>query len=155
VPAIVDAHVTSSDDPRTRVAPGLIAAYRAAHYQVTGASPPFVLMIDAPSAALADCHRVHGVECSAFLTAWNPGSVPTPSAENAAAGARLAQLLRARGHRLLAGRSVDPAGNWEAEEGVLVLGMGSGEACAIGRAFGQAGLVHAERDAILRLVLLK
>jgi hypothetical protein len=146
--------VTSSDDVSVRVVPGLIAAYRATRYEITGGPAPFALTINVPSAALAECHRVHGVECSAFLTAWNPASVRALPAENVAAAMRLEAQLRARGYRLLAGRGVDPAGAWEAEESVLVLGIGHSEACAVGRAFGQAGLVHAGRDAVPRLVLL-
>ena len=139
----------------SRLPPSLLAAYRATRYEVSGATPPFVLCVDEPSAALAACHRAHGVRCSAFVTAWNPGSREAAPAANAAAEAALEQCLRARGHPLLAGRGVDPAGRWPAETSVLALGLARDVACDIARQFGQAGLVCAGDDAVPRLVLIE
>lgn len=143
----------------TREAPGrptseLVAAYRAARYHVGGAAEPFDLTLDAPNPALAACHRAHGVDCSAFLTAWNPASRPTAAAVNAAAAARLAQRLRDLGHPLLAGFGADPGGRWPAEESVLALGLALEPASRIAREFGQVAFLHAGCDAIPRLVLL-
>jgi hypothetical protein len=138
----------------SRLTPALLAAYRATRYEVSAAVPPFVLRVDEASPALADCHRANGVDCSAFLTAWNPGSVRAPAAANAATAVELERRLKVLGQQWLAGRAVDPAGAWEAEASVLVLGIGRAEAAAIGREFGQAGLVYAGHDAIPRLLLL-
>ncbi len=137
------------------LAPAVVDAYRATRYEVGGQPPLFVLRVEEPSAALAACHRNHGVHCSAFLTAWNPGSRPAPPAENAAAGAALEQRLRAAGYRLLAGRGVDPSGAWPLEQSVLALGIERAAACALAREFGQAGLVFAGPDSVPRLVLLE
>jgi hypothetical protein len=139
----------------SRVPAEMIAAYRAAHYRVSAAVPPFELTVDVPSAALARCHQAFGVECSAFLTAWNPGSVPAPAEANRAAAARLEARLLARGYRLIGGQGIDPTGQWSAEDSVLVPGLDLREASATGRAFGQAALIHAGRDAVPRLVLLE
>lgn len=141
-------------DRRSTLPPTLLAAYRAARYEVSGATPPFVLRVDEPSAALAQCHEHHGVRCSAFLTAWNPGSRPVAAGVNAAAQAALEERLRAAGHRLLAGRGVDRAGRWPPEASVLALGLEREAARLLGREFGQAGLVWAGADAVPRLVLL-
>jgi hypothetical protein len=139
---------------RSRWPPALVAAYRAARYEVTAATPPFALRVDEPSVALATCHRAHDVRCSAFVTAWNPGSRQAAAAVNSAAATALEQCLRGRGYRLLAGRGVDPAGRWPAEDSVLVLGLEHDAACEIARQFGQAALVCAGDDAVPRLVLL-
>ena len=147
--------MTSSQSSGSRVPSTLIAAYRATHYCVNGVTPPFLMRIDAPNADLAACHRAHGVECSVFLTAWNPGSRPTPEADNAAAQGRLEALLRARGYPLLAGLGLDPTGQWEGEESFLALGMERGTGCEIGREFHQHSIVWAGPDAIPRLVLLE
>jgi hypothetical protein len=147
--------VTREPGGGSRIPPALVAAYRAARYRVSAARPPFELMIDAPSAALAACHRAYGVERSAFLTAWNPASIPASGAANSAAAARLEGRLRGCGYRLLGGQGLDPAGQWAAEDSVLVLGIGLAEASAIGREFGQAALLHAGPDAVPRLVLLQ
>ena len=149
-----DGPVTNDRRFDSTLAPELIAAYQAAHYRVSGATPPFDLVLDVPNAALAACHRRYGVDCSALLTAWNPHSVRVPPADNALAAARLEQRLQALGLRWLAGFGADAAGAWEAEPSLLVFGLGRDAACAIGRDFGQAGLVHAGGDAVPRLVLL-
>ena len=146
--------MTDGDQFHSSLSPALVALYRAAHYRVTGASPPFDLQLDVPSGALAACHRAHGVHCSAFLTAWNPHSVHVPAAQNARAAERLEQQLHSLGHHWLTGFGADAAGVWGAEPSVLVLGLARHAACAIGRDFGQAALVYAGRDAVPRLVLL-
>jgi hypothetical protein len=136
------------------LAPALLDAYRAARYRVGDGRQSFELRIDAPSDALAACHRAHGVDRSAFLTAWNPGSRPAAAPVNAAAQSRLEDRLRALGFALLPGQGIDPTGAWPAEDSVLALGIGREEASAIARAFGQAALVHAAHDAVPRLVLV-
>jgi hypothetical protein len=143
------------DAGASRLPPSLIDAYRATRYEVTGTPSPFVLRVGEPNEALAACHLAHGVRCSAFVTAWNPGSRALAAAVNAAAEIALEERLRARGYRLLAGRGIDPAGRWPAEESVLVLGLDRAAACAIAREFGQAGLVCAGADAVPHLVLLE
>jgi Protein of unknown function (DUF3293) len=145
---------TTDTDRASRLPPSLLAAWRAARYEVTDASPPFVLAVDAPSAALAACHAAHAVRCSAFVTAWNPGGRPAAPEANARAGDALTERLRAGGYVVLAGRGVDPAGEWPAEPSVLVLGLGHAAAAALAREFGQAGLLCAGADAVPRLVLL-
>lgn len=145
---------TADAGPRSRLPTSLLAAWRAARYEVTAAMPPFALVVDEPSAALAACHVAHHVRCSAFITACNPGGQPAAADANARNEAALEDALRARGFRFLAGRGVDPTGRWPAEASVLVLGLGRDEAAAIGREFGQAGLVCAGADAVPRLVLL-
>lgn len=149
-PALVERSLEGS-----RVAPTLIAAYRATHYCVNGVSPPFLLRIDEPNDDLAACHLTGGVDSSAFLTAWNPGSRPTSEAENELAQQRLKDLLHARGFVLLAGLGADPSGQWAGEESLLVLGIGREAACDIGRSFRQHGIVWAGRDSVPRLVMLE
>lgn len=145
----------TDDDRGSRLPPTLLAAYRATWYEVNGASPPFVLRVDEPSAALAACHRAHGVHCSAFLTAWNPGSRPAAAAENHAAAEDLERRLASAGYRTLAGRGVDPDDRWPPEDSRLVLGVDRRTAVAIAREFRQAGLLYSGADAVPRLVLLE
>ncbi len=132
----------------------LEAPFRAARYDVTGASPPFVLHIDVPSAALLDCHRAHGVDCSAFLTAANPAAVQRGAADNERAHARLLEAVRRQGRAALQARAVDPDGRWPDEKSLLVLGLAAPQAVALARAFGQAALVVAGADAVPRLLWL-
>ena len=143
-----------SYDAGSLVAPTLIAAYRATHYCVNGISPPFLLRVDEANPDLAKCHLAYGVRCSAFITAWNPGSRPTTEEENHAAQFRLEAMLRERGYRLIDGLGVDPTGQWAGEESFLVLGIDRDAACNAGRTFLQHGIVWSGADTMPRLLLL-
>jgi hypothetical protein len=140
---------------RSRVDAALIAAYRATLYCVNGASPPFLLRLDVPNADLAEFHAANSVQCSAFLTAWNPGSRPTPDEVNQSSQARLKAQLAEDGFRIVDGLGVDPTGQWAGEESVLVLGIDLQTACAVGRAFKQHGVVWSGADAVPHLVMLE
>ena len=133
---------------------GLLAAYRAAHYKVTGTATPFGLRVGQPSAELAALHRANGVNCSAFITAWNPRSVATSGNLNRASPQRLESQLTAMGLAFLAGIGEDPAGVWPGEPSVLVLGIPRSEAERIGRTFGQLAIVWSGEPAIPELVVL-
>lgn len=147
--------MTTQSPESSRVAPTLIAAYRATHYCVNGVSPPFLLRVDEVNSDLAACHRARAVDCSAFLTAWNPGSRPMSDEDNELAQARLREALEARGYAHLEGLGVDPTGQWAGEESVLVLGIGREAACELGREFRQHGIVWSGADAVPRLVMLE
>jgi hypothetical protein len=133
----------------------LLAAYRAAHYQVTGAPTPFVMRVGERSAQLASVHRVHAVNCSAFITAWNPGSVSRPEDVNRASQVRLETELTRLGVTFLAGIGQDPAGVWPGEPSVLALGVSRSEAVRLGRAFDQRAIVWSGETAIPELVILR
>jgi len=147
--------LTTQPPASSRVAPTLIAAYRATHYCVNGVSPPFLLRVDEVNADLAACHLARAVESSAFLTAWNPGSRPMVDEDNALAQDRLRRTLEARGYALLEGLGVDPTGQWAGEESFLVLGIGREAACELGREFRQHGIVWSGADAVPHLVMLE
>lgn len=153
----------------------LIAAYSAAHYEVSadasaGLAAPFVLRVDVASPELLDLYRRHGVSQAAYLTACNPHSTMLSDADNRARMDELAQTLRAlagqgparsptdsdaRSYMNLHGRGTDPSGAWPGEASVLVLGMSEAEARELGTRFGQNALLHAGADGVPRLVLLR
>jgi hypothetical protein len=130
----------------------LLAAYAATHYKVTGTPAPFVLRVGQRSAELAAMYLANGVCCAAFLTAFNPNSVPQPEAINGASQQRLETELAAMGLTLLAGFGEDPSGTWPGEPSVLVLGMSRREAERVGRAFGQLAIVWSGESAVPELV---
>jgi hypothetical protein len=131
----------------------LLTAYLAAHYRVTGAAPPFVLQVGRRSAELASLHLANRVNCSAFITAWNPRGVAAPESLNRASQQRLESELAATGHTLLAGIGEDPAGVWPGEPSILVLGISRGEAERVGRRFGQLAIVWSGESATPELVV--
>jgi hypothetical protein len=132
----------------------LFSAYMAAHYKVTGTPTPFVLRVGEKSTELASVHLANGVNCSAFITAWNPRSVSQSENINRAAQDRLETELAAMGLTLLAGFGEDPSGAWPGEPSVLVLGSSRSEAERVGRAFGQLAIVWSGESAIPELVVL-
>lgn len=131
----------------------LIEAYRRAEYRVADGGYAFAMRIDEPSDSLRTCHAAFGVQCSAFITACNPRSVPTPDAENTAAMERLERTLEEDGYFVLQGLGVDPAGDWPGERSFLVLGIAPPDAVALARRFGQYAIVCAGEDATPRLVV--
>jgi hypothetical protein len=130
----------------------LLAAYLAAHYKVTGTANPFVLRVGHPSAELASVHLAHGVNCSAFVTAWNPQSVTTSVAMNQASQERLESELAGIGVTLVAGIGEDPAGVWPGEPSVLAVGISRSEAERVGRKFGQRAILWSGASAIPELI---
>ena len=88
---------------------------------------------------------------AAFVTAANPRGERRGAAQNLAAAAALEASLA---HPFLRGEGRDPQGLWPAEPSLLVIGIGRGEAAALGRALRQNAIVAIERGAAPELVLL-
>jgi hypothetical protein len=126
----------------------LAAAYNATHYEVHAPDGLMVLRIDALNPQL-------GVRCSAFLTAWNPRSVPAPAAENGAALERMRGEVTALGLAFWTGWGRDPTGQWPAEESLFVPGLELARARELGRRYDQHAIVYARHDAVPRLIWLE
>lgn len=138
----------------TSIAPDTLAAYQATDYCVEGLQP-CILKIGIPHPLLQTLHAQYGVDCSAFLTACNPLSLLQPAEENARRQAALEQSLKQANWRYLPGAGRHPAGDWPAEESVLVLGMPLAEAQRLGNEYGQNAVVWCGPDATPRLILLR
>lgn len=135
----------------SRLAPELIAAYRAALYRVAAG---FDLVIDTPSSALAAWQAGHGVSCSALITACNPASQRQPEPLNQSATRQLEALISQRKLSFSPTLALDPQGNWPPEPGFLIAGLRREAAEALGRRFGQNAIVWAGADAVPGLVVL-
>jgi hypothetical protein len=131
----------------------LLAAYARTEYHVDDHGYAFILRVDEPSAPLRACHAAFGVNCSTFITAWNPRSEPTPQHENEVAMARLHRELAAMGLRWLRGEGIDPSGDWPGEPSLLVLGLDETAARELAGRFGQNALLCADAGAAPRLVI--
>jgi len=132
----------------------LIQAYLATHYYVYGDAPT-VLKVAESNSALAALHRAAGVNCSAFITAWNPYSVQQPLARNLALQQSLQQILLQRELRWIKGVGQHPTDNWPGEESLLVLGLALADAKALGLQFGQNAIVWSGANAVPQLALLR
>lgn len=129
-------------------------AYREAIYILDAPEGRRRLVVGAKDPMLDRLLAAEGVATAARLTAANPGSAAELPAEvNAAANRRLADDLVRRGLRWLGCRSAAPDGSWP-EEGFLVLGIARAEAEALGRAYGQSGILWCARGQPIELVML-
>ncbi len=131
----------------------LVALYRRAHYCVPFQGSETILRIDVRSEMLLKIHRLRGVSCSAYITAWNPGGRALPLAENIARHHRLLSTLRSAGFAWQEGEGRSPEGDWR-ETSVLVLGMNEAQARGIGSDFEQNAIVWSGADVTPRLLLL-
>lgn len=135
----------------TEIDPGTLEAYCRADYRISG---QWSLRIDQPCVELLAWHRHFRVECSAFLTAFNPRSRLLAIGENLAAHERLRAALVHSRHPFAEGSAADPAGAWPDEQGFLVAGLARGQARALGSCFDQNAVVWSGADAVPRLILL-
>ncbi|QXL83878.1 DUF3293 domain-containing protein [Comamonas sp. NLF-1-9] len=129
----------------------LLAAYLETEYRV-GGDAPFVLRIGEASAALRALHQRRRVQCSAFLSAANPGSQLLEPATNAQRHQALLTQLRRLGYAPLPGLGQHPLNGWPAEASWLVPGLAREAALQLARQWGQIALVFSAQDAIPGLV---
>ena len=131
----------------------LIQAYKETHYTVQDVEP-FVLRIGVVSEALMACHKRHRVDCSAFITAWNPYSKQLSAQENEERHQALIAEIKGRSLSFLPGVGQHPSNNWLGEQSVLVLGLSLEAAKTLGRRFDQNAVVWTGGDGVPELVLL-
>jgi hypothetical protein len=136
----------------SEVPAAVIAAYRETIYRAEVAEG-IELRVGAACAALLDLHRAHRVECSAFVTACNPWSVPLSEAQNRLRQAALETDLRVRGLPFFPGVGAPPSNGWPGEPSFLVLGAALESARALGVRHGQNAVVWSGADAIPHLVM--
>ena len=134
--------------------PHTVRAYTETAYHVHG-ELGFTLHVGKTSADLLAAHARQGVDCSAYLTAWNPFSQPTDDIANAARQAELLGALSRLGLVCMPGLGRHPSNDWPGEDSVLALGLALDEAKALGTRFEQNAIVWSGADAIPQLILLR
>lgn len=133
---------------------GLIQAYKETHYVVSG-DPEIRLQVGVPSQEISHLHRLHGVDCSAFITAYNPFSAQFSDGENRHRHAELGVRLGKTGLAFLQGQGKHPNNQWPAEASYLVLGMQLEDAKRLGIELEQNAFVWVGTDATPTLILLR
>lgn len=89
-----------------------------------------------------------------LITADNPGAQQITHTINTSRRAVLDALLDRPGLRVCQTVHEDPADAWPDERGRLIAGLEAGQACALGRRFGQAAVVTLSKRLPARLVWL-
>lgn len=132
----------------------IIQAYLETHYCVAGLSP-FVIYIGKVSQPLAKLQLESNVNCSAFITAYNPFSKKLDDEANADLQLELASELRKCNLSFIEGIGKHPNCNWPGEPSYLVLGLPLLEARALGIKCEQNAIVWIGPTALPELILLR
>ena len=140
---------------RSNIDPNKLRAYLATSYRIGTGPNAIVLTVGQRSATLASLFATHGVDCGAFITAYNPRGTAQSATENARAHAQLAHVLHSRGLQFLAGSGTEDGSNWPAELSWFALGLTLSAAREIGTTFDQDAIVWADSDAVPQLILLR
>ena len=131
--------------------PGLRKAYLQTAYLVRAPQGVHALRIGVHHPAFDAEVAAAGARCWAVVTAWNPGSLPRPADENAAAQAALAQAISDLGLDAWAAEGKADGGGWR-EESLCVLDMEAAGAVALGRKFGQLAVVVGQLSGAAQLL---
>ena len=142
----------------TALSPELIQAFLETHYRVHQHgpdAPPLTLRVGHASTGLVALHHAHGVDRSAFLTAYNPFAKQVKAEANLKRQEDLRQELSSRSLIFLPGEGQHPTNCWPAEPSVLVLGLSLEAAKVMGRKYEQAAIVWIGSTGVPELVLLQ
>ncbi len=132
----------------------LINAYLETEYHVLG-HPQFIIRVGRVSSDLLEVHKRHQVDCSAFITAWNPYSQQCDDARNRELQTALAKELTNQGMHFIEGLGRHPSGNWGGEESYLFLGLTLDAAKVLGLTLQQNAIIWNGADGASQLILLK
>lgn len=136
------------------LAPGLVAAYRAARYIVRHQNGTIRLRVDAP-APRAISRWLGGAAGAVFVTAAAPRGIPRRAMAERAAFRRLAARVMRADARFLIGEGGDEAGQWPAEASLLIALKRRALAAGWGRGLGQNAVLWVPRRGVVSLVLLR
>jgi hypothetical protein len=134
--------------------PDMIQAYKDTDFRVFGDSP-FVLNVGQRSDELAIAQTSHHVECSAFITAWNPFSQMLSDDGNLARQQALAKDLSQRALVYVEGFGQHKSNQWPGEESFLVFGLTLEAAKKLGAKYEQNAIVWSGKNAVPELILLR
>ena len=130
-------------------------AYLNTDYHVDAPDAPFILNIGCYSPELDQLHHKAGVNCSLYITAWNPYSEQQTDEKNNANQQLLISEISGVGLDMILGRGVAHRGDWPPEESVLVLGCDESSSIALGRKYLQHAVVFSGKNAIPQLINTK
>ena len=139
----------------TQIHPDKVRAYLATDYRLGHAAQDIVLTVGKRSDRLAALFAAKGVNCGAFLTAYNPRSTIQPDEVNDRAHAQLAAKLQELGLQAIEGSGSEEGTDWPAEKSYFALGLALEPAKAMGTHFDQDAIVWVGADAKPQLILLR
>lgn len=132
----------------------IIQAYADTNY-IVHANSQITLRIGIFIPALSELHKTSGVDCSAFITAWNPFSRAVDDQTNLSRLAMLKQDLLDLDVAFYDGIGQHPSGNWSGEQSFLVLGLSLDASKSLGIRYEQNAILWCGSDATPQLILLR
>jgi hypothetical protein len=129
----------------------LISAYLRTDYRVF--EPALSMRIGEVNEALDELLCCHHCREWAYLTAWNPLSIPTGEQENREQNTRLREELA--GYPLFEGEGKAADSDWKPEPSFLVLGIPRTAAIETGRKYRQLAIVCGSIGGPAELLLLE
>jgi hypothetical protein len=139
----------------TQIHPDKVRAYLATDYRLGHTVQDIDLTIGKHSEPLAALFAGNGVNCGAFLTAYNPRGTVQSDEANDQAHTQLAVKLQELGLQAIEGSGSEEGTEWPAEKSYFALGLALESAKAIGTHFDQDAIVWVGPDAIPQLILLR
>ena len=139
----------------TQIHPDKVRAYLATDYRLGHTEQDIVLTIGKHSEPLAALFAGNGVNCGAFLTAYNPRGAIQSDEANEPGHAELASMLHDQGLQAVEGSGSEEGTEWPAEKSYFALGLQLDAAKQIGRHFDQDAIVWVGADAVPQLILLR
>lgn len=132
----------------------LYQAYIETDY-IVQTEPKLVLQIGEQLPELIQLHKQHQVDCSTFITAYNPYSQSYNLEQNNFRQKQLMHELKKQKLKFIDGVGQHPSNHWLGEPSLFVLGLSLAEAKTLGARFEQNALVWVDLDAVPKLVLLR
>jgi hypothetical protein len=127
------------------MANALLDAYRRTTFVADTSSGRLSIRVGQHCAELDTLLAVHGVTNWAYVTAFNPGSVPLSVEENAARQRRLESAVAELGLVSYPGQGVSDNSRWPPEQSLLILGITRLATNKLGSEFGQLAVVYGEK----------
>ena len=132
--------------------PELLRAYRATRYVARTPRGALTIRVDHSCTKLDALCNEFGASSWAFITAWNPRSLPLPRSENDVRNDALLAALTSIGARVFGGEGIGTDPTWPPERSFLALGVNRAAALELGRRFEQLAIVWGQRGGAAELL---
>jgi hypothetical protein len=127
-------------------------AYLRTIYCVFASAGELEIIVNTASSALDELLAEHTVASAAFITASNPSSRRLDAAANAMRNEALCVDVQSAGFSYLRGEGRDPAGEWQSEQSLLVLGIAAADATMLARRYEQNAYVFIQLNCPTMLI---
>ncbi len=130
--------------------PTLRECYFQTDYRFTYGRKIITIRLETDNLALKKFLEEEGIESWAYITAWNPHSLPMPEYFNRKQQGLLREKVKS--FQLYEGEGKGLLGDWPPEESFFIAGIGRWEACELGREFGQNAILlgNEKGEAVLK-----